>query len=1328
MSRRSRIWWRVFAAIAAVAVLGAAVAVLIARSAWFHEKVRLRIVAEAERATGGKVRLGAFRFHWAALEATLEDFAIRGLEPPDHAPLFRAQSVVVGLKIVSFVRRDVDIALLAVRRPEISIEVDADGRTNLPRPARPRATADLIEPLLKLAIGRIELSDGLLRYRSETIPLDLSAENFKLEAFYQDLPPRYQGRLAMDRFALRSPVVLPVSLDSDLSWTLDQAGLRLVQARLRSGGSSAAVSGLIETFDPFRATFDVETELALTELARPLGLPLAAEGRLQARARASLAPGRYSVAGHLQGAGLAFQRDRFRVRGLAAAADFAAEPGWIRLADLQAGAFGGKFRGRAELRLPGAFQLEGAVASLALDRILSSAGVEKIPWNGAISGPVTLRGTLARGGPPDIIAQARLALQPLPGEHPVEGAVEVAYNHRARSVSFGNSWVRTPATRLDFAGALGRAVRVTAASTDLDDLAPVAALFTGEPVAPLPVRLTGGEARFDGTVSGALSSPQVSGKLATGPVRYSRWQIDGMAVNVHLQSDAFRLTGLTVRRQRSRLEGDAAIGLSRYRPGADSPVWASLSLAGVALEEVAAEAGLSLPVSGVVSAAAKLNGTVTQPHWLARLHVSRPEAYGEKFDRLEAELRYSRGLLEVTSGRLVANAGLLGFEGRYRHAPEEWRRGRIEFDSRGASFRLARFQAVREFREGLDGLLDWRFEGTVELGGARPRLTALAGEARLQELSLGKSRLGTLKLEARSHSDVLFVSGAAELKAASVAARAEWSLAGESFGLGEIRFADLALAALHDVGLLGDPSRPLPVDGVLDGEIAFSGPVLRPATWTGMAKITRLELKPKAKLELKKPRDLTLRNAGPLVFAIDRAGIAIQQARLVAADTNLSAAGTLSFPKRNPWNLAISGSLDLSLLSAFEPELLAEGRSEIEATIRGSLLEPQVQGHVRFQNASFFLKDFPNGLEQVSGSILFDRSRATIEQLTAQTGGGSLSVGGFVGFGGEELVYRLQAEARRVRVRYPADVSTVLDARLEFTGTSTRSLLSGEVSVLRAAFHAGTDIGGLLSETARAPARPSLTSPFLRGMAFDIGIVTAGEAEFSTSLTKDIELEANLRLRGGPARPVLLGRVAVNQGEIIFFGNRYTIVQGEVTFFNPAKIEPVLAMDLETKVRGYTVTINFSGPLDQLNFSYRSDPPLQSQEILALLTVGRPPEATRAPGAQTAPGQSFLQAGGNTLLGQALATPVSSRLQRFFGVSRIKIDPQLTGVDNTPETYITIEQQVSREITLTYVTNLARTQQQIVRLEWNFSREWSVNAVRDSNGVFGVDFVYRRRF
>jgi translocation and assembly module TamB len=93
-----------------------------------------------------------------------------------------------------------------------------------------------------------------------------------------------------------------------------------------------------------------------------------------------------------------------------------------------------------------------------------------------------------------------------------------------------------------------------------------------------------------------------------------------------------------------------------------------------------------------------------------------------------------------------------------------------------------------------------------------------------------------------------------------------------------------------------------------------------------------------------------------------------------------------------------------------------------------------------------------------------------------------------------------------------------------------------------------------------------------------------------------------------------------------------------------------------------------------------------------------------------------------------VANPVSSQLQRFFGVSRLKIDPQLTGVENNPQARLTLEQQVSKNVTFTYITNIATTNQVIVRIEWALNKNWSAVAVRDENGLFGLDFYYKKRF
>jgi translocation and assembly module TamB len=233
--------------------------------------------------------------------------------------------------------------------------------------------------------------------------------------------------------------------------------------------------------------------------------------------------------------------------------------------------------------------------------------------------------------------------------------------------------------------------------------------------------------------------------------------------------------------------------------------------------------------------------------------------------------------------------------------------------------------------------------------------------------------------------------------------------------------------------------------------------------------------------------------------------------------------------------------------------------------------------------------------------------------------------------------------------------------------------------------------------------------------------------EVQTSLTRNIQAEANLRLRGTPELPMVLGNITVNSGEIEFFGNKYTINRGEVNFNNPAKIEPIIDMDLETHERGIVVDIRFAGPLNKLNFSYRSDPPLETNDIIALLAVGRTPSTT-GPLASTQTGQStnYMATSSNSLLSQAIAP--SGRLQRFFGVSHIKIDPQLTDITAVPQARLTLEQQVSTVVTVTYITNLSVTNQQIVRVQWDLGKQWSVVALRDENGAFSVDFQYRRRF
>ena len=282
----------------------------------------------------------------------------------------------------------------------------------------------------------------------------------------------------------------------------------------------------------------------------------------------------------------------------------------------------------------------------------------------------------------------------------------------------------------------------------------------------------------------------------------------------------------------------------------------------------------------------------------------------------------------------------------------------------------------------------------------------------------------------------------------------------------------------------------------------------------------------------------------------------------------------------------------------------------------------------------------------------------------------------------------------------------------------------------RASFNPRSDLGQLLAQASAPTPVPTAPNEYLRGMRFDVRIESASNFQVETSLTRDVEAEVDLRLRGSPIRPVLLGTVSINQGEVQVFGTQYTINRGDIRFLNPVKIEPTVDMDLETKLRGITVNVTLAGPPNNLKMNWSSDPPLQQSEIIALLAAGRDPTLA---GNQTAPGvfrrrRSNFAAAGTGLVGQALNAQLSSRFQRFFGATRVKIDPTLTGVDNLPQARLTWEQQVSKDVTLTYITNLNRTQEQLIQVQWDLDKNWSAIAVRDPNGVFGVDFQYRKRF
>ena len=167
-----------------------------------------------------------------------------------------------------------------------------------------------------------------------------------------------------------------------------------------------------------------------------------------------------------------------------------------------------------------------------------------------------------------------------------------------------------------------------------------------------------------------------------------------------------------------KLEGSADIGFQNWKLIDAAPVKANLKLQGARVENLLATAGQTLPVTGQLSATATVDGTAGDPRAALKINIEQPSIYGEKFDRVRAEVRYAGAGVEVISGVADLGKARILLTGAFEHPVNDYKNGRIRFDCAHAGFRAG---ARSEYSEDA-AWSSWRVRDQSErIGGHQER-------------------------------------------------------------------------------------------------------------------------------------------------------------------------------------------------------------------------------------------------------------------------------------------------------------------------------------------------------------------------------------------------------------------------------------------------------------------------------------------------------------------------------------------------------------------------------------------------------------------------------
>ena len=1320
----------------------------------FREKVRVRVVSELERITGGKVELQSLAWNLSQLRIQAKGLTIHGREGPGEAPYVHADSVSLRLKIVSFFSRRIALREAIIDGLTVHLIVAPDGSTNQPSPHRESGQGSAGENLLDLEAGRIEVNGGSLILNQEKVPFKFQGEDLSMAMNYSRTESGYDGKVALSLALAQWRGEQPVKGKIDAHFLLREKDGEIKSLKVTSGRSTLNASGTLSNYNHPALHLQYALTLDLPEMGKLAGIKEIRAGTADVKGELSWQDGRYSSDGNLAVRGVEWRDASLRVAGVDAASPFQVTPEKVALSRIAARALGGNVQGEAQLvnwNAPAdarkAAQARGTaqfhvtrleVRDLAAAVSTEAFPVEKLNAAGAVSGEIKATWV---GPPRKAVAEIWLDVappeNPLPQQVPVTAQLRATYHGDIRTLDVAALSLATRAIHVNASGELGSRTaqaRLQVNAGSLRELQP--AIDALRPGMRIPVWVNG-RATFNGSVFGELDAlsarghvemqdfateielvqaSATQGKPASSPLR-THW--DSLVADVAYLPSSLSLQHGVLRRGKAQIGFNVTAGL--INGGFDenqSQLAIDLRMDNAAIEEMQELAGVNYPVTGVMTADLHARGTLHTLRGGGNLQIAKLTVNGESFQSFRGQLLLAGP--EVQLNNIVAAHAHAQLTGSLAYDTSH--QG-LRFDLIGTNVDLASLQGLELGKLSFEGKAEFHVSGSIPsiasfTGRQPPGAAGPVINANLQvaDMVVNHEAAGNVNLSAVTQGSTLTIKGESVFEDATVDLNGTVDLHNDFPGQITLKFLNVDFNPLIQPYVRDNLSG----HSEIVGTVEVRGPMKKPRDLSLTGNISRL------RVSMEK---FNLLNEGPIKFSMDRDALRFEQFRLVGPDTDLLLHGSVGVSGDHALNMHGSGHLDLRLAREFDPDILASGTVNFTADIAGTMQRLQTSGRVTLTEASASLADLPNGLSHINGTMVFAQDRIQIEKLTAQSGGGELNLGGFLAYRGG-LFFDLTATGKDVRLRYPPGVSSSADANLHYTGSAKSSLLTGDIIINRFSLTRQFDMGRFLATTSKAPVIATL-NPFLDNLRLDVHIASAQELSVETTLAR-VSGNVDLHARGTASRPAILGRVTLAEGDISFNGTKYRLERGDITFSNPLLIEPLVNIEMSARVQNYDITIGLHGTLTGgkgLTLTYRSDPPLSNSDIIALLAFGRTQEQDLAESGQA--GQTSTPAvssASNAVLGEALNTAVGSRVERLFGGSRVRFDPQFLGqTGNNPSARVTVEQQISNNVTFTYGTSLTQSTETVIQVEYAIDKNLSIVAVRDQNGVLSFDVSIRRR-
>ncbi len=417
----------------------------------------------------------------------------------------------------------------------------------------------------------------------------------------------------------------------------------------------------------------------------------------------------------------------------------------------------------------------------------------------------------------------------------------------------------------------------------------------------------------------------------------------------------------------------------------------------------------------------------------------------------------------------------------------------------------------------------------------------------------------------------------------------------------------------------------------------------------------------------------------------------------------------------------LTGILPATVLENFKQ---VAGKIRVDAAIQGNANHPDLKGSLDLMAITCPIPEADLIISGLNGRIDVSEKALIIDNIKANINQGYLNLNGkFEMKDLKPVKGELHLKGDQIAFELPDMAKIEISSDLTFYGTSDKSDLSGTIVFNKAEYYKDIDID--LTSAVSSKKRKTSTSgnktgtgiPLLDKMTLNIDIDYKDPISVDNNLAF-ILMEPDVNISGTAVNPVIIGRAKIIAGTIVYQKKEFEIDKGIIDFVNPYKIDPELNIAAKTEIRDWVIRLDISGKTDNLRFQLFSTPQEAHEDILSLLIAGK---TTRELGKSSGSYTDTLAAKASELIGKSVeeSTPLDTFKVGYGG------DQSSQGSNVS----VSMGKKFSKRLEVIYSMGTKDEETvQTTAAEYKLLENLMIKAVNDSKGDFGTEVTYKLEF